>query len=118
MPIQQYGDGQTARDYTYIDDIVNGIIAASKYDAKSFDIFNLGGSATTKLSELIALLEQTLGMRAQIEQLPNQPGDVPKTYADISKATTLLNYTPKTSIQQGIEKFAEWFQASRQMGTC
>jgi UDP-glucuronate 4-epimerase len=112
VPIQQYGDGQTARDYTYIDDIVNGIIAASQYDAKSFDIFNLGGSATTKLSELIALLEQTLGKQAQIEQLPDQPGDVPRTYADITKAHALLGYTPQTSIQQGVEKFAEWFQAS------
>jgi UDP-glucuronate 4-epimerase len=116
LPIQQYGDGRTARDYTYIDDIVNGIIAASNYHAKPFEIFNLGGAATTQLSELIALLEQTLGKRARIEQLPDQPGDVPKTHADISKAKALLDYIPQTSIQQGIEKFAEWFQTSGRLG--
>jgi len=112
-PIQQYGDGHTARDYTYIDDIVSGIIAASKYNTKPFDIFNLGGAVTTKLNYLIALLEQTLGKRAQIEQLPEQPGDVPLTYADVSKAKALLGYTPKTSISQGVEQFVEWFKASR-----
>jgi UDP-glucuronate 4-epimerase len=111
-PIQRYGDGSTARDYTYIEDIIDGIVAAADYDQRSFEIFNLGGAATTPLSELIALLEQTLGKRAQIEQLPDQPGDVPRTYADITKAHALLGYTPQTSIQQGVEKFAEWFQAS------
>jgi UDP-glucuronate 4-epimerase len=113
IPIEQFGDGQTARDYTYIDDIINGIVAASQYDAKSFDIFNLGGGATTTLKELIALLERTLGKRAQIKHLPEQAGDVPKTYADISKAAERLGYTPATSIEQGVQKFTEWVQATQ-----
>ena len=108
-PIQQYGDGSTARDYTYIEDIINGIVAASKYDEKSFDIFNLGGSATTTLSELIALIENATGKKAIIEQIEEQPGDVPQTYADISKANKLLGYAPQTAIAEGITKYVEWF---------
>lgn len=108
-PIQQYGDGSTARDYTYIEDIINGIVAASKYDEKSFDIFNLGGSATTTLSELISLIESATGKKAIIEQTEEQPGDVPQTYADISKANKLLGYAPQTPIAEGITKYVEWF---------
>jgi UDP-glucuronate 4-epimerase len=109
-PIQQYGDGNTARDYTYIDDIIDGIIAASEYDQRSFEIFNLGGAATTTLSELIQLIEDATGKKALIEQLPERLGDVPRTYADISKATRELHYAPKTSIQNGIYKYVEWVQ--------
>ena len=112
-PIQQYGDGSTARDYTYIDDIIDGIIAASKYDQRSFEIFNLGGAATTTLSELIQLIESATGKTALIEQLPEQLGDVPRTYADISKATRLLHYAPETSIQTGIEKYVKWLQGGK-----
>jgi len=108
-PIQQYGDGSTARDYTYIEDIINGIIAASKYDEKSFDIFNLGGSATTTLSEMITLIEQATGKKAIIEQIEEQAGDVPQTYADITKANKLLGYEPHTPIAKGIRKYVEWF---------
>jgi UDP-glucuronate 4-epimerase len=108
-PIQQYGDGSTARDYTYIEDIINGIVAASKYDEKSFDIFNLGGSATTTLSELISLIESATGKKAIIEQIEEQPGDVPQTFADISKANKLLSYAPQTPIAEGITKYVEWF---------
>jgi UDP-glucuronate 4-epimerase len=111
-PIQQYGDGSTARDYTYIEDIVDGIVAASKYDKKSFDIFNLGGSATTKLSELINMIEIATGKQAIIEQMPDQLGDVPHTYADISKAQNSLGYTPQTPIAEGIEKYVQWFRES------
>jgi UDP-glucuronate 4-epimerase len=111
-PIQQYGDGSTARDYTYIEDIINGIVAASKYDQKSFDIFNLGGSATTTLSELIALIENATGKKAIIEQIEEQPGDVPQTYADISKAKKLLGYAPQTPIAEGIKSYVEWFKAN------
>jgi UDP-glucuronate 4-epimerase len=111
-PIQQYGDGSTARDYTYIEDIINGIVAASKYDEKSFDIFNLGGSATTTLSELIALIENATGKKAIIEQIEEQPGDVPQTYADISKANKLLGYAPQTPIAEGIKSYVEWFKAN------
>lgn len=108
IPIQQYGDGSTARDYTYIEDIINGIIAASKYDKKSFDIFNLGGSATTKLSELINIIESETGKRANIEIMPDQAGDVPRTYADISKAKNLLGYRAQTPITMGIKKYVRW----------
>jgi UDP-glucuronate 4-epimerase len=111
-PIQQYGDGSTARDYTYIEDIVNGIVAASKYDEKSFDIFNVGGSATTTLSEMIALIEQATGKKAIIEQIEEQAGDVPQTYADITKANKLLGYEPHTPIAEGIRKYVDWFRAS------
>lgn len=107
-PIQQYGDGNTARDYTYIDDIIDGIHAAANYDQGAFEIFNLGGAATTTLSELIQLIESATNKKAIIEQMPDQPGDVPQTYADISKATKHLNYAPKTSITAGIKKYVEW----------
>ena len=107
-PIQQYGDGSTARDYTYIDDIIDGIVAAANYDQSAFEIFNLGGSATTKLSELIQLIESATGKKAIIELLPEQPGDVPQTYADIGKAAKHLNYAPRTAIKAGIEKYVQW----------
>lgn len=111
-PIQQYGDGSTARDYTYIDDIVEGVVAASKYDKKSFDIFNLGGSATTTLSELIKLIENATGRKALIEQIEEQPGDVPRTFADITKASQLLGYQPQTTIDAGISHYVRWLQES------
>ncbi|MEM8868535.1 MAG: GDP-mannose 4,6-dehydratase [Verrucomicrobiota bacterium] len=109
--IQQYGDGSSARDYTYIDDIVDGIIAATKYDEKTFDIFNLGGSATTTLSQLIQMIESATGTTANIELLPDQPGDVPRTFADISKSKERLGYEPQTPIADGILKYVEWLQA-------
>jgi UDP-glucuronate 4-epimerase len=111
VPIQQYGDGSTARDYTYIDDIINGVIAASNYDQADFEIFNLGGSATTTLSELIAMIEDATGKKAIIEQVGEQPGDVPRTYADVTKAGKLLSYAPETNIADGIHKYIEWFKA-------
>jgi UDP-glucuronate 4-epimerase len=85
-PVPRYGDGSTARDYTYVDDIVDGIMAATRYEGAPFDIFNLGGSQTTTLSELITAVETALGVKAEIENLPPQPGDVPRTFADVSKA--------------------------------
>jgi UDP-glucuronate 4-epimerase len=108
-PIDRYGDGSTARDYTYIEDIVQGILAAAAYtEESSFEIFNLGGSATTTLAELIQLIEDAVGKKAQIRQLPDQPGDVPKTYADIEKAHRLLDYQPHTPIRDGVRKYAAW----------
>lgn len=106
--IDKYGDGSTARDYTYVDDIISGIQAAIQYDKKDFDIFNLGGSATTTLSELIELIENALGKKALINQMADQPGDVPRTYADISKAKELLGYNPMTPIRDGITKYVDW----------
>lgn len=108
-PIQLFGDGTTRRDYTYIDDIISGVRAAMDYDASMHEVFNLGESETTELSRLIELLEESLGKKAVIDQQPMQPGDVPITYADISKARRLLGYDPKTKVEEGIPKFVDWF---------
>jgi UDP-glucuronate 4-epimerase len=109
LPIDRYGDGSTARDYTYVDDIVRGILAAADYTATSaFEIFNIGGAATTTLNELIGLVESATGKQAQIRQLPDQPGDVPRTYADVAKAEKLLGYRSTTPIRDGIPRYVEW----------
>lgn len=108
MPIDQYGDGSTARDYTFVDDIVGGVIAASRYEGTDFDIFNLGGSETHTLEKLIRVIEETVGKKGKIRLLPDQPGDVPRTFADISKAKELLGYRPSTSLERGIERYVEW----------
>lgn len=108
--IPKFGDGNTRRDYTYVDDIVQGVLGAIAYDGEPFDIFNLGESETTTLNELIAALEAALGKKAVIEQLPEQPGDMPRTCADISKARRLLGYDPHTKIAEGIPKFVEWYR--------
>ena len=112
-PIQMFGDGKTRRDYTYIDDIIQGVRAAIDHDGSMHDVFNLGESETTELRRLIELIEESLGMKAVIDVQPMQPGDVPITYADISKARRLLGYEPKTKIEEGIPKFVEWFRSSR-----
>ena len=113
--IQQFGDGSTRRDYTYIDDILQGILACLDYNGPVCDVFNLGESQTTTLSDLIASIESALGKKAIIEKLPDQPGDVPLTYADISKARSLLNYRPHTQIAEGIPKFVDWFLQSQKL---
>jgi UDP-glucuronate 4-epimerase len=109
-PIPVFGDGTTRRDYTFIDDIIAGVRAAIDYAGRDFEVFNLGESRTVELRELISLLEQALGMTAKIDRQPLQPGDVPQTFADISKARALLAYDPQTQIEDGIAKFVEWFQ--------
>ena len=111
--IQQFGDGSTRRDYTYIDDIIQGMTACLSYEGQLCDVFNLGESQTTTLSDLIATIERALGKKAVIEKKPDQPGDVPVTYADITKAKALLAYDPHTKIAEGIPRFVEWFLASR-----
>ena len=113
--IPVFGDGTTRRDYTYIDDIISGVTAALSYDQSMFEIINLGESDTVELGRLIELLEHALGRRAVIDRKPLQPGDVPVTYADISKARRLLGYDPKTKIEAGIEKFAQWFHPSTEL---
>ena len=110
-PIPVFGDGGTARDYTYITDTLEGIIACTTREF-GFEIFNLGESETVKLSRLIELLEAALGQKAVIDRQPMQPGDVPITFADISKARALLGYQPQVKIEQGIKLFADWFQKS------
>jgi UDP-glucuronate 4-epimerase len=112
-PIPVFGDGTTRRDYTYIDDIIAGVRAAVDYDASRFEAINLGESRTVELRELIALLEKELGREATIERQPPQPGDVPQTFADISKARRLLGYAPQTQIEEGIRRFVEWFKSKR-----
>jgi UDP-glucuronate 4-epimerase len=111
--IRQFGDGSTRRDYTYIDDILQGMLACLNFDGDRCEVFNLGESQTTTLSELIASIERALGKTALIERHPEQPGDVPVTYADISKARRLLGYNPHTQIAEGIPRFVEWFHANR-----
>ncbi len=109
-PLPVFGDGTTRRDYTFIDDIIAGVRAAIDYKSSPYEVINLGESRTVELRELISLLEQELNLKAQIERLPPQPGDVPQTFADISKARQLLNYDPQTPIEEGIRKFVTWFR--------
>src|SRR5216117_2745112 len=108
--IPVFGDGSTARDYTYVSDTVDGIIAATQKEF-GYEIFNLGESQTVRLSYLIKLLEEALGKKAIIDHQPLQPGDVPITYANIGKARSLLGYSPGIKIEQGIGLFVEWFRA-------
>ncbi|MEY2558378.1 MAG: UDP-glucuronate 4-epimerase [Verrucomicrobiota bacterium] len=115
-PIDQYGDGTTRRDYTYIDDTLQGVLAALKYEGPLFDIFNLGESETIQLTDLIAGIEKALGKKARINQLPEQPGDMPVTCADISKAKELLGYNPTTPLSVGLPKFVDWFLKTRGEG--
>ena len=109
MPIPVFGDGSTRRDYTYVDDIVDGVMACTTHDF-GYEVFNLGESQTIRLDELIGLLESALGKKAVIDFQPPQPGDVPVTFADISKARAKLGYDPRTKIVAGIPKFVEWFR--------
>jgi UDP-glucuronate 4-epimerase len=113
LPIDQFGDGTTRRDYTYIDDIIQGVVAALRYDGPLFEIFNLGESETIQLKELISAIEEALGKKARINQLSEQPGDVPLTCADISKARRLLAYNPTTPLRVGLPQFVEWFLSER-----
>ena len=113
QPIPVFGDGTTRRDYTYIDDIIQGVRAAIDYNKTNYEVINLGESRTVELRELISLLENEVGRRAEIDRQPTQPGDVPQTYADISKARRFLNYNPQTPIESGVKKFVQWFQSER-----
>ncbi|MEI6946231.1 GDP-mannose 4,6-dehydratase [Paraflavisolibacter sp. H34] len=115
QPIKMFGDGSTSRDYTYVDDIVQGILGALHYDKTSFEIINLGNSDTISLKELIEAIEETVGKKAIINRLPEQPGDVPHTYADVSKAKALLNYQPHTHIREGLRHFYQWFLQNREV---
>jgi len=112
-PIPVFGDGTTARDHTHIADILEGVIACTQREF-GFEIFNLGESRTVKLAELIGLIEKALGKAAIIDRQPLQPGDVPITYADISKARAKLDYNPKVKVEDGIPLFVDWFRKVRQ----
>ena len=107
-----YGDGNTKRDYTYIDDIVDGILKSIDYLFKNknvYEIFNLGESYVVSLKEMVETIEKVLGKKAMLDKQPMQPGDVEKTYADISKAKEILGYNPKTNFEDGIKKFVDWY---------
>jgi UDP-glucuronate 4-epimerase len=110
-PIPVFGDGSSARDYTYVSDTVDGIMACTKRQF-GYEIFNLGDSQPIKLNYLIELLENALGKKALLQTLPLQPGDVPITYSDITKAEKALDYHPRVKIEEGIPLFVEWFQRS------
>jgi len=107
---QKYGDGTSSRDYTYIDDIVSGVIASLENDNIECEIYNLGNSNPVSLNEFIGLCEKVVGKKAKYEQIENQLGDVPKTYADISKANKDLNYNPQIKLLEGLEKTFFWMK--------
>jgi UDP-glucuronate 4-epimerase len=107
-----YGDGSSRRDYTYIDDLIDGILGVIDYH-KGFEIYNLGESQTTSLRELIRLIEEAMGKKANIETMAFQPGDVSVTYANITKAKRKLKYHPKVKMKEGIQRFVEWYNRSK-----
>lgn len=107
-PIPVYGDGSSGRDYTFVQDTVDGIMGALAHDCP-YDIFNLGNSQPVKLITLIQTIEAALGKKAAIQWLPDQPGDVPITYADISKSQKVLGYHPRVPLRQGIDSFLNWY---------
>ncbi len=112
-PIPFYGDGTTKRDYTYIDDIVDGILKSMSYlfnNENVYEIFNLGESHVVSLKEMVETIENALGKKATLDIQPMQPGDVDKTYADISKAKAMIGYEPQTNFAEGIRKFVEWYK--------
>ena len=112
-PIPFYGDGTTKRDYTYIDDIVDGILKSMNYlfnNENVYEIFNLGESHIVSLKEMVETIENALGKKAILDIQPMQPGDVDKTYADISKAKAMIGYDPQTNFSEGIRKFVEWYK--------
>ncbi|MCK4312786.1 MAG: GDP-mannose 4,6-dehydratase [Candidatus Cloacimonetes bacterium] len=112
--IPVYGDGTTQRDYTYIDDIIDGILKAIEFvqTGYHYEIFNLGESQTISLNRMIETLEKALGIKAKKELLPLQPGDVERTYADISKSRKILGYNPQTDFEEGVAKFVEWIKCN------
>jgi UDP-glucuronate 4-epimerase len=113
-PVPRYGDGSTARDYTFIDDIVSGVVASvDRCTGPSFRIYNLGNSRTVRLDELIEKLAASLGVPPLFQPLPEQPGDVPLTFADVTRARAELGYAPLTPIEPGLARFAAWFLQRR-----
>lgn len=116
--IPMFGDGSTSRDYTYIDDIVDGVIKSISYVEDSsnvYEILNLGNSSPVTLKEMIQTIGEALGKEPKINQLPMQPGDVERTFADVSKAKELIGYEPKTSFKEGIENFVKWYKINKDL---
>ena len=109
-PIEIYGDGTSLRDYTYVDDVVEGVIAAIGYNNSSYEIFNIGGGSPITLNEMVTTISEEVGKKAVGHKLPMQIGDVNKTSADISKAKKLLNWGPKVTFKEGIRRFVDWLK--------
>ena len=109
LPLPRFGDGSTSRDYTYISDIVGGIVRSVER-VQGYEIINIGGSQATRLLDLIALLEARLGKKAVVEEKPPQPGDVTTTWADVAKAHRLLGYDPQVPIEDGLTRFVDWYR--------
>jgi len=109
--IPVFGDGSMQRDFTYIDDIINGLMGALNC-CEGYEIYNLGGSRPVRLDVLIKEIEKALGKKAKIERFPMQPGDVNQTYADVTKAKEKLGYNPNTEISEGLARFVKWFRKS------
>jgi UDP-glucuronate 4-epimerase len=114
-PLPFFGDGQTRRDYTYVEDIVSGVVAAAER-AADYKIYNLGGAAVTSLQDLVGQLEQVLGKQAVLDRLPDQPGDVQQTYADTSLAEAELGYRSQTPVAEGLARFCAWYLEERDAG--
>jgi UDP-glucuronate 4-epimerase len=112
--VEQYGDGSSARDYTYVDDIVEGIVRALSH-CEGFRVWNLGGSRTTTLRDLLTQIAALLGVEPQIKVLEQQPGDVDRTWADISRAEQDLGWSPAVDLEHGLTRFAEWFEEHREI---
>jgi UDP-glucuronate 4-epimerase len=115
QPVPIFGDGSTGRDYTYVDDIVAGVMAALDFEpgrdgGAPFEVFNLGNAQPVKLTKLVEMLEQAMGRKAVREQKPLQPGDVPLTWASVAKAERLLGYRPATSLEEGLRRFVAWYR--------
>jgi UDP-glucuronate 4-epimerase len=106
--VSLFGDGSSRRDYTYVDDAIDGTMGAL-FREHGYEIYNIGESQTTSLSELVQLIEEQMGKRAQVEYLPAQPGDVERTYADIRKARERLGYQPRINMREGISRFVRWY---------
>ena len=107
-PIPVFGDGSTRRDYTFIDDIIEGILGSLHYTGSQYEVINLGNDQTVTLSEMIETIEEVLGRKAEINRLPEQPGDVPQTWADVAKANKLFGYKPTISFKDGVAEFYKW----------
>ncbi len=113
-PVPVFGSGQTRRDYTFIDDIVDGTLAAIELNPR-FEIFNLGGAQTTPLIDLVHWIAEELGVEPKVQLLPEQPGDMPLTFADLRKAERLLGYQPKVPIREGLRRYVAWYRDKQQV---
>jgi len=115
MPVPVYGDGSASRDHTYVSDIVAGVVASLGVEA-GYEVVNLGDSRAVRLDELVALIEESVGKRARIDRRPAQPGDVPVTCADITKARRLLGYNPQVPIAEGLRRYVAWYRSQGSQG--